>query len=168
MRLETLPLIVGILFALAGLALIADAAIPDGAMVRPERRRRPRPQRHLAGEGVLGLGIVLVGVALIGRDAWRYTTLDILAALILCVVGVVLNWRYVRGMMLGEASAPADDAGALASRPLPAATHPASPATPRAAVTPASSGDERTALPDAASAKPAGAERPPEARVQTR
>src|SRR5919202_1514326 len=105
MRLETLPVIVGVLVTLVGLALVADAAIPDGALMRPERRRRPRPQRHHAGEAALGLGVACVGVALIGRDAWAYTTVAILAALILCVVGVVLNWRYVRGMMLGDTGA---------------------------------------------------------------
>ena len=129
MRLETLPVILGILFVVAGLALVADGLAPDGALVRPDRRRSPRPQRHHAGEGMLGAGIACVGVALIGRDAWRYGTVAILVAFILCVVGVVLNWRYVRGMMLvgtGVAS-DADDRPAPTRAPTPAADLPTRP-----------------------------------------
>ena len=110
MRLETLPVILGILFVVAGLALVADGLAPDGALVRPDRRRSPRPQRHHAGEAVLGVGVACVGVALIGRDAWRYTTVAILVAFVLCVVGVALNWRYVRAMMFGDVARTVGDA----------------------------------------------------------
>jgi hypothetical protein len=132
MRLETLPVLVGVLVTLVGLALVADAAIPDGALMRPERRRRPRPQRHHAGEAALGLGVACVGAALIGRDAWAYTTVAILAALVLGVVGVVLNWRYVRGMMLGDVEATTDASRRTSPGPAPTTggTLPAAPHAP--------------------------------------
>jgi hypothetical protein len=97
---------------LAGVVLAADALIPDGTFVRAERRRRPRAVRHLSGEAVLGAGIVLVGVALIGRDGWRYTTVAMLGAFILCAVGVALNWQYVRDMAFGTSSGPPGRAAA--------------------------------------------------------
>ena len=101
MRLETFPLILGILVALAGLAIVVDALMPERARVLAERRRRARPERRRGGQLMLGVGILLLAVALIGRDAWRYTTLTILVALIAMGIGTALNLKYVRGLTLG-------------------------------------------------------------------
>ncbi len=105
MRLETIPLVLGILIAIPGIALIADAFIADGTFLR-ERRRRERPQRNRYGEAALGLGLLLVAAALIGRDTWRYTTLAILLALIAFAAGLALNIKYVRGLMFGPVVGP--------------------------------------------------------------
>jgi len=105
MRLETIPLIIGGLFALTGLVLLADAVIADGSFAPTERRQRARAQRNLWGEAILGVGILAVAAALIGRDVWRYTTVAMLAALVLCVIGLALNWRYVGSMLSGRPAA---------------------------------------------------------------
>lgn len=112
MRLETLPLILGGLFGLIGLTLLADAMIPDGSFAPAERRRGTRAQRNLWGEAMLGMGILAVAAALIGRDAWRYTTIAMLAALVLCVLGLALNWRYVAAMLAGRSPALARESAA--------------------------------------------------------
>lgn len=101
MRLEHLPLVLGLLTGLLGLALVLDALIADGTFVSHERRKRQRPERHRHGELVLGIGVLLLSAALIGRDTWRYTNLAILLALILFAGGVMLNYKYVRGLMFG-------------------------------------------------------------------
>lgn len=105
MRLETIPLLLGVLIAIPGIALIADALIADGTFLR-ERRRRERPQRNRAGEASLGVGLLLLAAALIGRDSWRYTTLAVILALIAFVVGLSLNLKYVRGLMFGPVVGP--------------------------------------------------------------
>ena len=104
MRLETIPLIFGGLLGLIGLVLLADAVIADGSFAPTERRRRARAQRNHWGEAILGLGILAVAAVLIGRDAWRYTTVAMLAALVLCALGLALNWRYVASMLAGRPS----------------------------------------------------------------
>jgi hypothetical protein len=160
MRLETLPVILGILFALAGLALVADAAIPDGALLRPERRHGPRPRRHLAGEAALGLGVACVGVALMGRDAWRYTTVAVLAAFILCAVGVALNWRYMRAMMLGGTAYLPEQAKPVAPGAQPSLAPTARPPAPP-------DGARSTGLNETRVA-PSGGERRPDPRIEAR
>ena len=103
MRLEQIPLLLGLLVGVIGLTLVADALIPDDAIKRRERRRRARPGRHRGGEAALGFGVVAMAAALIGRDTWGYGTLAVLAAVILIGAGVALNWAYVSGLMLGPA-----------------------------------------------------------------
>lgn len=103
MRLEIIPVILGALLALFGVLLIADAVIPDHDPRVTERRRRGRPERHRLGEAGLGLGILLAAAALFGGDDWPYTTLAILVALALFVVGLALNYKYFRGRIFGPA-----------------------------------------------------------------
>ena len=45
MRLETFPLVLGVLLAVIGLAVLFDAWVPDDTIVSEERRRRPRRDR---------------------------------------------------------------------------------------------------------------------------
>ena len=101
MRMELIPVLVGIVLGLVALALIADALIEDGAFVTTERRRRERPERSRPGELCLGLAALLVAVAFMAPDNWRYTTVAMLAALALFAAGMVLNWKYVRGLAFG-------------------------------------------------------------------
>ncbi|MBC7788523.1 MAG: hypothetical protein H7Z74_01145 [Anaerolineae bacterium] len=117
MRLETIPLILGGLFGLMGLVLLADAVIRDGSFAPTERRQRARAQRNLWGEAILGFGILAVAAALIGRDVWRYTTVAMLAALVLCVLGLALNWRYVASMLAGRPSGRVTETSSRSSKP---------------------------------------------------
>ena len=96
MRLEHLPIILGVLVALLGAGLVYDALTPDGTAVGVERRRRPRAPRHPRGELLVGLGVLAIAAALIGRDEWRYGTLAVLAGVLLLSAGALLNRHYLR------------------------------------------------------------------------
>ena len=101
MHAETIPIVLGILLFLAAAGMIADAVVADGHSLPAERRSRERPERSRVGQIVFGAGMLCVAAALIGRDQWRFTTLTIAAAVVLVVVGVGLNMRYIRGSLLG-------------------------------------------------------------------
>lgn len=101
MRVETIPLILGLLLFLMGAAIIADAVVADDPSHASERRSRERPERSRIGQIVFGVGMLCVAAVLIGRDQWRFTTLAIAIAVVLVVIGVGLNLRYIRGSLLG-------------------------------------------------------------------
>ena len=98
MRIELLPVLLGLAAVGLGVALIVDAVTPDGTFIRVERRRGDRPHRNCLGEALLGAAIVLLGASLLGRDSWPYTTLSVLLAVALGAAGVALNWHYLRAM----------------------------------------------------------------------
>ena len=95
MRVETVPIILGILVAIVGLAILADAWLPESMTFGSERRRRSRTERSLGGEACIGLAALCEAAALIGRDTWPYTTVAMLAGAGLFLLGVILNWRYL-------------------------------------------------------------------------
>lgn len=101
MKVETVPLLLGIIVFLIAAAIIADAIVADDSSILGERRSRSRPERSKPGQIVFGAGMVCVAAALIGRDQWRFTTLAIAVAVVLVVIGVGLNVRYIRGSLLG-------------------------------------------------------------------
>jgi peptidoglycan/LPS O-acetylase OafA/YrhL len=106
MRLEILPLVLGVLIGLVGLGLLFDACAPDD-MVETERRRRPRRQRSRGGEALVGLGILALAAALLGRDTWRYTTVAVIAGSVLLLWGLMRNGSYIRGIFArGDVSKP--------------------------------------------------------------
>ena len=96
MRIEIIPLIVGVLLALVGLGLLADAWIPEDASPLKERRRRARTERNLGGEAMIGLGILCMAAAVFSRDTWDYVNVAIIAGALLLVVGAFKNRRYLR------------------------------------------------------------------------
>jgi hypothetical protein len=98
-RIELVPVILGVIVALLGLALIADAWIEDEVFLSEERRRRSRTPRSRPGEGLVGIGTVIFGAALIGRDSWRYATLAVLIGSIVLLAGIAFNWRYLREVL---------------------------------------------------------------------
>lgn len=102
MRIETLPLILGVLVALLGIGIIFDAWTPDAASVSPERRRRPRIERHRNGEALIGLGVLALGAAFIGRDSWRYSVLVVIIGAVFLLVGAILNRRYLRELFVNR------------------------------------------------------------------
>ena len=101
MSAETVPLLLGIIVFLIAAAILADAIVADDASLFGERRSRARPERSKPGQIIFGAGMICVAAALIGRDQWRFTTLTIALAVVLVVIGVGLNVRYIRGSVLG-------------------------------------------------------------------
>jgi hypothetical protein len=101
-RAETIPLVAGVVVALIGLAILADAWLPEEMTYRSERRRQEREERSLAGEAAIGLAVLCMAGVLIGRDTWRYSTVAILAGSILFVIGVVKNRRYLRDRIVNR------------------------------------------------------------------
>ena len=102
MRIETLPLILGILVALLGIGIIFDAWTPDAVSVTPDRRRRPRIERHRNGEALIGLGVLALAAAFIGRDSWRYSVLVVIIGAVFLLVGAILNRQYVRELFVNR------------------------------------------------------------------
>ena len=96
MRVETIPVILGILVALVGLGIIADAWLPETVLRRSERRRKARAERHLGGEAAIGLGMLCLAAALIGRDTWEYGTVAVIVGTVLFVVGAWLNRDFLK------------------------------------------------------------------------
>ena len=121
MRIELIPLILGVLIGLVGAGLFFDAWLPDGTLTAPERRRRQRTERNHRGEALLGAGIVCLGAALAGRDSWRYSTLAMLLGSALVVVGAAMNWRFLRELLLHRGPARRSPGGSI---PNPRVTQP--------------------------------------------
>ena len=96
MRIEVIPLIVGILIGLVGLGLVADAWIPEDVAPFRERRRRQRTERSLGGEALIGLGVLCFAAALISRDTWDYVNVAVIAGGVLLLIGAWMNRRYLR------------------------------------------------------------------------
>ena len=99
MRIEYLPVILGVIVALLGLALIGDAWLDDQVVIAEERRRRARTPRNRPGEALVGAGTTIFGMALIGRDTWRFATLAVLIGAPVLLIGVILNWRYLSELL---------------------------------------------------------------------
>jgi hypothetical protein len=99
MRLEQIPVFIGVAVAILGLGLVLDAQLPEGVSPSRERRRRERAERHRGGETMVGIGIMAVAAALIGRDTWRFGTVSVLAGVVLVVIGGWLNRTYLREMV---------------------------------------------------------------------
>jgi hypothetical protein len=99
-RLEDLPLVLGVVVGLLGLWLLWDAfAADDARPFRRERRRRSRADRDRLGEGLLAAGLLCMAAALAGRDSWRYANLAVIAGTVLIVTGAALNLRYLRELV---------------------------------------------------------------------
>lgn len=111
MRIETIPLVVGILIALLGIGILFDAWSPDATTIDHERRRRPRVERHRNGEALIGLGVLALAAAFIGRDSWSYSTLVVIMGALFLLVGAVLNRSYVGELFTNRGPLRRRDAG---------------------------------------------------------
>jgi len=131
-RLEHIPLVVGAVVALVGLALLWDAWTADYVFVSRDRRRRPRTERNRGGEAFVGLGTLCLAAALFGRDTWRYQVIAVLAGTLLLIIGAIKNWSFIRELMSFR--------GASRRREVPGDTAPSSRASGSASPSP-SSGD---------------------------
>ena len=95
-RVETLPLIFGIIVALLGLAILADAWLPEELAFRTERRRSERTERSLGGEASIGLGVLCMAAAIIGRDSWDYSIVAVIVGTVLFVIGAFMNRSFLK------------------------------------------------------------------------
>jgi hypothetical protein len=95
MRIELVPIVVGIVVGLIGVGLLFDAWTADEFIVRRDRRRAPRIERDRNGEGAIGLGVLCMAAAFIGRDTWRYSVIAVIAGTVLLLYGAVRNRRYM-------------------------------------------------------------------------
>jgi uncharacterized membrane protein len=96
LRAETIPLIVGALVALLGVALILDAQLPDYTVVKRERRRRQRIERSRGGEMLIGLAMLAFAAAVIGRDTWRYRIVAVIVGVVCLILGTISNRAFIR------------------------------------------------------------------------
>jgi hypothetical protein len=105
MRLEQLPILIGVLIALLGLTILLDAWQAGGVAPLRERRRRARAVPNKAGQSLVALGTLCMAAALIGRDTWRWGTIAVLAGITLLVVGAILNRTYLKEVLLFRGAA---------------------------------------------------------------
>ena len=105
MKLEQLPIILGIIVALIGLTIALDAWQAGGVAPLRERRRRTRAVPHKAGQTLVALGTLCMAASLIGRDTWRWATISVIAGSALLVVGAIMNRAYLREVLLFRGAA---------------------------------------------------------------
>lgn len=104
MRIELVPVVLGILLLLVAAAIAWDAWGAERLGPMRERRRRRRAVVDALGEGLVALGTACLGIALIERD-WRFETVTVLIGTILVVWGGVRNHGFIREALLFRGAA---------------------------------------------------------------
>jgi len=99
MRLEIVPLILGVLLGLLGLALVLDAWLLDDVAFGRERRSSPRRERDRVGEAMVGLGVISMAMAFFALDFWKYRILTVIAGSILLLWGAAKNAGYLKSLL---------------------------------------------------------------------
>jgi len=105
MKLEQLPILLGILVALIGLTILLDAWQAGGVAPLRERRRRTRAVPHKAGQTLVAVGTLCMAAALMGRDTWRWATISVLAGSALLIIGAIMNRQYLKEVLLFRGAA---------------------------------------------------------------
>jgi hypothetical protein len=105
MRLEQLPILLGVLVALIGLTILLDAWQAGGVAPLRERRRRTRAVPHKAGQSLVAIGTLCMAAALMGRDTWRWSTISVLAGSALLNIGAIMNRQYLKEVLLFRGAA---------------------------------------------------------------
>jgi len=105
MRLEQLPILLGVLVALIGLTILLDAWQAGGVAPLRERRRRTRAVPHKAGQTLVAIGTLCMAAALVGRDTWRWGTISVLAGSALLIIGAFMNRQYLKEVLLFRGAA---------------------------------------------------------------
>jgi xanthine/uracil permease len=105
MKLEQLPIVLGVIVALIGLTIALDAWQAGGVAPLRERRRRTRAVPHKAGQTLVALGTLCMAAALIGRDTWRWGTIAVIAGSVLLIVGAIMNRAYLKEVILFRGAA---------------------------------------------------------------
>jgi hypothetical protein len=97
---EVLPFIGGLIAAVVGGALIADAALRDEPF-GIERRRAARPERNRVGQGCLGGSLVCTALVLLSGGGSPFSIAATFVGIALVIAGVVLSWRYLMDVVTG-------------------------------------------------------------------
>ena len=105
MKLEQLPILLGVLVALIGLTILLDAWQAGGVAPLRERRRRTRAVPHQAGQTLVAVGTLCMAAALMGRDTWRWATISVLAGSALLIIGAIMNRQYLKEVLLFRGAA---------------------------------------------------------------
>ncbi|MEA2766502.1 MAG: hypothetical protein QOK07_2906 [Gemmatimonadaceae bacterium] len=105
MRLEQLPILLGVLVALIGLTILLDAWQAGGVAPLRERRRRARAVPHKAGQTLVAVGTLCMAAALMGRDTWRWGTISVMAGSALLIIGAIMNRQYLKEVLLFRGAA---------------------------------------------------------------
>lgn len=100
MKLEQIPIVIGVIVLLVALAIGYDAFSPEERRPFRERRRRRRADLNRVGELLVALGTASMGVALIGRDSWRWGNIAVFAGVALLVAGTSLNRQFLKELLL--------------------------------------------------------------------
>jgi hypothetical protein len=123
MRLEYVPIVLGVLVLLAAVGVIYDAFAPEGLPRFRERRRKARAERHTSGQALIGAGMAAMAAALIGRDVWRFGTVAVLAGSVLLVAGGILNRAYLKEALLNRGASRRRDPEDQPPEPTPSKTY---------------------------------------------
>jgi hypothetical protein len=94
MRIEIVPTILGVLFAVMGAILLLDAWLPEAVL--SERRRLPRRGRDRKGEALLGLGVLTMAGTFLAGEEWRYSVVAVIAGTLLLLWGIKRSSPYLR------------------------------------------------------------------------
>lgn len=105
MKLEQVPIVLGVLVCLIAAAVVYDAASPETARPFRERRRRQRAEINTPGEWLVAIGTACLGASLIGRDDWRWGTIAVIAGGTLLLLGGILNRAFLREMLFFRGAA---------------------------------------------------------------
>ena len=105
MRLEQLPILVGVLVLLIALAIGYDSMSAEERRPFRERRRRQRAELNRGGELLVAMGTASMAAALIGRDSWRWGTIAVFIGTALLIAGASLNRTFLREMLLFRGAA---------------------------------------------------------------
>ena len=100
MKLEQLPILLGILVLLVALAIGYDSMSPEERRPFKERRRRKRADLNRGGELLVAMGTASMAAALMGRDSWRWGTIAVFIGVALLIVGASLNRPFLRELLL--------------------------------------------------------------------
>jgi hypothetical protein len=111
MKLEQVPILIGVLIALLGLTILLDAWQTGGVAPLRERRRRARAEPQKAGQTLVAIGTFCMAAALIGRDTWRWGTVSVIAGAVLLILGALMNRKYLKEVLLFRGAARRGEGG---------------------------------------------------------
>jgi len=104
-KLEQLPILLGIIVLLIALAIGYDSMSPEERRPFKERRRRKRADLNRGGEMLVAMGTASMAAALIGRDSWRWGIIAVFIGVALLVSGAALNRPFLKEMLLFRGAA---------------------------------------------------------------